>query len=210
MILIHKLKRVQHIPQVSFLTYTKNENQTITIPSTAAEGDLVFLYDSASKIIGTVTSVIPSGFSTLKALSVSTNVKNNASYKILGAGDPGTSITGMNDTYKNKSLLVFRKDGGISSVNVAYNQGQGTTGNPTDYTAPAGTAPYIVIAALGGGTANYVDWTSLTPEREGEVYGSITRVAYWCFNEGEETTVAEVMGDWGAYTIVFLCVLELS
>lgn len=210
--LAHKLRRVRPAQgaTVAFVTSAQNESNTITIPATAQAGDLVFLLDLTSKLFGTVTSVIPTGFTTLQALAVGTNIKFNTSYKVLVAGDPGSNITGMNDTYINKLMLVFRLTGGITAVNVAYNQGHATTGNPTDYTAPAGTPPYVVIAGLGGGTNNYVDWTSLTPERQGQLSGSITRVAYWCFNAGEATSVAEVMGDWGNNTEVTLHALELS
>jgi hypothetical protein len=211
MILIHKLKRVQHIASVSYVATATSSSANITIPSSAAVGDIAVLIDESAKLIGTVTGKVPTNWTQLKYLSPATNTKYYVSYKILVSGDPDSSIAGMSDSYNSKVMFVFRlSSGSVSAVNVAYNEGNTTSGNPTDYTTPVGVEPYIVVAGVGGGTGTGVNWTSLTPSANGSQVQGYIRGAYWVFNGSDGVAVAEVMGDWGTHTESSIHLLELS
>lgn len=212
----HRLRRAPYSAppggaSVTHVATATSSSGSITIPSSAQAGDLAVLCDESAKLFGTVANVVPTGFTLLKYLSPYSAVKYNASYKILISGDPGSSITGMNDTYNNKVLFVFRlASGPITTVTVAYNDGYTTTGNPTDMTAPAGTEPYVVVAGVAGGTGTGANWTSLTPAADGSQLQEYLRAAYWLFNGTAGTAVAAVMGDWGSHTEVSLHALEVS
>lgn len=215
--LFHKLRRAPYVtpaggdPTVSYVATATSASGSITIPASAQVGDLAVLIDESAKLFGTVTGRVPSGWTQLKYLSPASNTKYYTSYKVLVSDDPGASISGMDDSYDSKVMFVFRlSSGAISAVNVAYNEGNTTSGNPTDYTAPISTEPYVVVAGVGGGTGTGVDWTSLTPSADGSQVQGYIRGAYWCFNGTAGSTVAEVMGDWGTHTESSIHVLELS
>lgn len=214
----HRLRRAPYSAppggaSVTHVATATSSSGSITIPSSAQAGDLAVLFDESANLyrLGTVSNVVPTGFTLLKYLSPNSAVKYNASYKILVSGDPGSSITGMNDTYDSKVLFVFRlASGAITTVTVAYNDGYTTTGNPTDMTAPAGTEPYVVVAGVAGGTDTGANWTSLTPAADGSQLQKYLRAAYWLFSGTAGTDVAAVMGDWGSHTEVSLHALEVS
>ena len=211
--LSHRLRRAPATAPAATGLYhvatAASDSSTITIPASAAAGDLAVLLDACDNP-SAITDGVPAGWTLLKALTVTTSVRCNSSYKILASGDPGATITGMTALIRNKLLFVFRLAGGIATVTVATNKGYGVTGNPTDLTADAATEPYVVVAGLSGGPSAGVDWASLTPAAHGSQLQNYLRGAYWVFNDAEGVEVAEVMGDWGAHTEVSLCALEVS
>ncbi|MBP6734028.1 MAG: hypothetical protein KAX51_04535 [Chromatiaceae bacterium] len=211
--LSHRLRRAPFAAPVGTGVYhvatAASADATITIPAAAAVGDLAVLLDACDSS-GAITSVVPAGWTLIKALLVTTAERHNSSYKILTSGDPGATLTGMTAAIQNKLLFVFRLAGGISSITVATNKGSAVTTNPTDLTAFAGSEPYVVVAGLSGGPTAGADWDSLTPAAHGSQLQGYLRGAYWAFNDAEGEDVSEVMGDWGAHTEVSLCALEVS
>lgn len=101
---------------LKFQTSTQNSSSsTITVPATAAAGDIAVLCDSR---MGTSSSAVtPTGW---------TNVVNYynspyrlmVSYKVLAAGDVGATVTGIaSGTITQKIMLIFRPSGLGPSVN---------------------------------------------------------------------------------------------
>lgn len=90
-------------PQVytySITVGTSTTTTTITIPATAAVGDIVVLFDRATNSgLGAPNAVTPAGWTQLTTLAVSSSggsFRSSILYKVLVAGDPGSTITGMN------------------------------------------------------------------------------------------------------------------
>lgn len=209
----HRLRRTlsQSVATVSLLSYATSETGTIVIPAAAQAGDLAVLLDFTAKSSGTVTGVLPSGWTQLKYVSPNTYWKYYTSYKILTSEEPGSTLTGMDDTYDSKVMFVFRLSSGvISNVNVVYNEGSGSTGDPTDYTTSTYNEPYVVIAGLAGRTTAGITWFSLTPSADYERGSGYARLAYWLFNDAAGVDVGEAATDWGSVTIASLHALELS
>ncbi|MBZ9693929.1 hypothetical protein [Mesorhizobium sp. CO1-1-9] len=140
---------------VSFLASAVVTTTTVTIPATAAAGDIAFLIDAI--IDGTITSVRPSGWTNIDEVAVtgqgSNSIRMICSYKILGSGDPGSSVTGMASANPaRKTMLVFRGSRAITSCVPATpvsSQTNNVAGNPSALTiaASAGNAPSVSIAS---------------------------------------------------------------
>lgn len=79
---------------------TSTTTTTITIPATAAIGDIVVLFDRATNNgLGAPAAVTPAGWTELSTFAVATSggsFRSSILYKVLVAGDPGSTITGMN------------------------------------------------------------------------------------------------------------------
>lgn len=124
---------------LSFVTSVTSTSSTITIPATAQVGDVVMLFDFGYITSTTApTSVIPTGFTafTKSASSQTTSpaCRSVVSRKILVAGDPGSTITGMNTTSMNKLLVVYRPNATINTVTSGAQNGQATANAPTNQT----------------------------------------------------------------------------
>jgi len=134
---------------------------TITIPGTAAAGDIAILYDRATNSgLGAPNAVTPSGWTELNTTAVSTSggsLRSSIAYKALVAGDPGTTITGMNRLGTGgitKMMTTFRpiyRSSVLQYAPVAFNFG--STGNGTtvpsqiiDKTTIFNNNPGIVVA----------------------------------------------------------------
>ena len=121
---------------------------TIVIPTTAQAGNIAILFDTST----TVTDTIPSGWTSINGVTT-TGIRTNISYKILGSGDAGTTITGMAGTTR-KVLLVYRDlAAAISSISVSTVSNQATTVTPSNQTITGGTTPSIYFACYGKTTA---------------------------------------------------------
>jgi len=107
------------VSSFTFRSNTSNTGATSTalIPATAQEGDLVILVDSIDS--ANTTFGAPSGF-TLIDSAFQTPRKTVISYKVLGASDPGTTVTGGAGVGTNdaKLIIVFRPNATINTVTV--------------------------------------------------------------------------------------------
>lgn len=104
-----------NIPLISFsfLTSVSASASTITIPTTIQNGDFAILQDQAATFagIGTVSQVIPSGFTRFAGATVASGTSSSRadiSYRVLDANDPGRVLTGMNAFAERKLLAIFR------------------------------------------------------------------------------------------------------
>jgi hypothetical protein len=125
---------------------------SITIPATTQVGDIVILADTST----TVTDTLPSGFTSISGVTT-TGIRTNISYRVLTAGQPGSTISGMAGTTR-KVLLSFRELSTTTpTLSITTPTTQATTAAPNSQTIAAGAAGaksiYIVV---GGATASTV------------------------------------------------------
>lgn len=104
----------------TFVTSATASTATIVIPATAAIGDVAILLDRAQATTAAApAAVTPTGFTqqNTAANATATGLRISSNYKILVAGDPGATITGMTGTAsQTKILLIFRPDTPITNV----------------------------------------------------------------------------------------------
>jgi len=117
--------------KLSFVSYTAG-TASVTISSSAQVGDIAVIFNVSYKLFSTPSTVVPSGFTTIRNDSDSTH-RWITSYKKLVAGDPGASKNGMNEFSNGMSCIVFRpsRSCSYSFVNTAF---QTTNSNPTAHT----------------------------------------------------------------------------
>lgn len=94
---------------------TQSQATTITIPASAAAGDLAVLLNMHES---TGAQSTPSGWTQIINQESNSPVLS-VFYRILQSGDPGSSVTVTTGTSPSVEMIVFRKSSGtISSVNV--------------------------------------------------------------------------------------------
>lgn len=148
------------VQTLTFIASDKANSSTITIPSSAAIGDLAVLCDWAQ---GSPSLVIPSGWTQIRD-SAAVTARMTISYKVLVAGEPGSSITGMGSQDPNKIIFVFRPDKVISSVTPSTWAIEVTNSNPASQNiAAAGKGVPLVVIGAAGVTTGTADFTTATP-----------------------------------------------
>jgi hypothetical protein len=135
------------VKTLTFVVSAKANSSSITIPSLAAAGDLGVLCDWASN---SPSLTIPSGWTQIRD-SAAASSRLTISYKVLVAGEPNSSITGMGATDPNKIIFVFRPDKSISNVTPSTWAIEVTAGNPASQNVAASgkAVPMVVIGAMG-------------------------------------------------------------
>ena len=133
---------------------------TITVPSDVKAGQLLVLFDRAFST-GAITTVIPSGFTSISNVTGGATHRRILSYKLADSSDPGRVLTGMNGgTNENKLLLVFGFDDfdSIKSLTLNQEEGQITDAKPTDQvkTFSGVIDPVIIIGAFDGDTSGTI------------------------------------------------------
>ena len=144
---------------VAFLTSAISSTASVTIPATAQAGDIAILLDRAANTSGTyptLTTSLPAGWvnlaNTTAQSSNPVSLRSAIFYKVLEAGEPGSSITATSSSNSmSKLLLVFRPSQATGwTISASTPVTQGTTGNPTAQTiaASGAVAPVIQYASL--------------------------------------------------------------
>lgn len=173
---------------LSYITSTNSTTANITISSSAAIGDIAVLLDTGWNA-GSVTSVVPSGWTTISNITASYVMTGRSilSYKVLTSGNPGSSITGMTATYNlGKEMLIFRPTSPISSVTVADLGEEGVgSGTPADQTVGINPLSYIVIGG-GGSYSDTIVWDSTW--YTSSITIATQRLAYKIFNSSPAST----------------------
>jgi hypothetical protein len=147
---------------VTFVASAGSSGTTITIPADAQAGDVAILFDVAINTTFNATpptDVVPTNWTGI-ITSSGTITRARISRKILTAGEPGSSVTGMNGSSSDdKVMLVFRNLSPITSVSAEDWAVEITTGNPASQTVNASgeTAPLIVfgMAFIADGTGAF-------------------------------------------------------
>lgn len=204
----HRLRAAQRVTKtLAYAASATSSAATITIPATAQAGDLAVLFDLARDIVSTPTLVTPSGWTTISDL---TGGRGAAvlSYKILAAGEPGSTITGMDGNSADaKSLVVFRATPTLAGVAVQDLGEQYTTDNPGAQTKAAVTAyPYVIYGVCGGLSA-LPTWASAWYSNTGSV--GYQRYAWQIFND-TGASVSVDCNDSGTGTFLHSCALLVT
>lgn len=128
---------------------TSIDSATIVIPSGAQAGDWAILFDHIFNNSPSPTEVVPAGWTQIgSSLTNGTTRRWVVSHKILVAGDPGATVTGMSpSTDSDKVMFVFRGANPYASATPSTWNGEQTTLNPASQTVSASgqTAPLIVL-----------------------------------------------------------------
>ncbi|MCC6581670.1 MAG: hypothetical protein IT440_14655 [Phycisphaeraceae bacterium] len=152
----------------AYVTSAESTGSTITIPASAAAGDIAILFDMATEENGTPSSTgTPTGWTSLKLATEDVDAiypfganwcYARASYKELSSSDPGASVSGMSGDYAiDKMMWVFRPNFVVGSLVASTWSGQATEGNPSAQTISASgqDAPLIAMAITANhGTAS--------------------------------------------------------
>ncbi len=207
---------VPYAPSSAITSITKQADatstaSTITCP-TVERGDLLVLADSPTNSSGTPTTVVPTGFTSIENISLSTR-RQIVSYKIADGSESGSSITGMNGTSANrKVLVVYRPNRPATTAYVFTVAGQATTANPfavmLDNAAQA--YPQVVIGIYGATGA--VDPRTFTVDgsaaKDGEVAVGTSLYQAWKIYNSGASTVSIDMDDEGS-NYLQACWIEL-
>jgi hypothetical protein len=158
---------------------------TITIPAAAQAGDIAVLFDHQLN----ATDLTPTGFTQITTNTLST-FRSNASYKLLVAGDPGATITGMNNATPRKVMVVFRPNNPITTITPTLIGSQATSAAPTNQTLTGGTAPCLYFASYAKSTATVPTrgWTVGTPTELSSVSSNGVYVKYLVYNTAPSAT----------------------
>lgn len=204
----HALRAAAVRKTLAYVASADSSAATITIPATAQAGDLAVLYDLARNIIGTPTLVTPSGWTTLSDLTGGTGAAV-LSYKILGAGDPGATITGMDGNIADaKSLEVFRATPSLAGVTVLESAEQYTAGNPTAQAKTAQSAyPYLVYVVCGGVSALPSWIAGYAPDATASI--GYQRYGWTLFNDSGASCSVDC-NDSGTGTFLQSCILMVN
>jgi hypothetical protein len=169
---------------------------TITIPATAAAGDIAILFDRQNSTSS--TQVTPSGWTQITtALSAATGpnqLRITISYRILTAGQPGSQITGQGSVAR-KIMVVYRPSTAITTATVLTNSSAVSTNSTagaasltTNLTAET-LRPILAYSFYATTAAVTFSRTStLTAEREITDGGSFTWARMFVFNSGSSTS----------------------
>ena len=205
----HRLRAAQRVPKtLAYVAGAISSGSTITIPAAAQAGDLAVLYDLARNVIASYpTLVTPSGWTTLLDLQGNGNTSSILSYKILEAGDPGATITGMDGNSADaKSLVVFRATPSLAGVTVLESAEQYTSGNPAAQVKTAQSAyPYLVYGVCGGVSAlpTWVAWADATGSSGWQRYA-------WKFFNDNAASCSVDCNDSGTGTLLQSCILMVN
>jgi len=175
-------------------------NNNFSIPSSAAVGDIAVLVDFVGAPGSVPTTAVPAGWTSVvnTADAAVANWRAISSYKLLVAGDPGATFSGMSGfSFNRKILLVFRNASNTSTVSAFSAAGEITAGDPTAQvvTSSGGIVPVIVIAFYGSGGT--ITGETFTPARTGEFSPNAFNIVAYKFFLTAPVNVTVDMGDYG-------------
>lgn len=163
MIFAPGLRGISPVLSLSFVASAVSNAATVIVPGSAAVGDLAVLFDcGAVSSFGSVPNVDPAGYTRIFEQGVALGFSSSravVNYRVLGVGEAGSSISGINATRNNKVLFVFRPSRALASVTPSVWTGHSTSGDPDPrpVSGSAGTPPLLVLgmAACDGATAAF-------------------------------------------------------
>lgn len=150
---------------LSFISSATSSTSTITVPGTAAAGDIAVLFDAPNQST-TPTTVIPSGFIDFVDGGSASQSNDRVSVKVLDGTE--TTLTGMNGGSSNsKLLLIFRPSHPVSAINHATSTvSKSGSSDPTGLSVGTDTivipSVMLVFCAASGGVSAITSSPSLT------------------------------------------------
>lgn len=199
---------------LSFVDSATSTGETITIPAGAQEGDVAVLFDWSQQKFQAATELVPTGFISIDQDSVigrrfgailfGTSVV--ASYRELGSGEGGSSVTGMNHFINRKVMLVFRPSAPISSITITGKTSELTNKDPAAQTSPAGSSPLVKVAVSASN--NSASFTTEIPTMN-KVSVSSMVAGYLIYNSSPQSQQVDRNDDaWGNW--LMSCNIEVS
>lgn len=135
---------------------------SMTIPATAAVGDIAVLFSYCRGLASTGGDT-PAGWTEITDItqgSSSTGIRALAAYKVLATGEPGSTISGLiyGGQEEAHHIRVYRKydpESVGSGVSVSTPSAQGSTTAPTNQTIsdPSSFTGYVAFAMYSGSNA---------------------------------------------------------
>lgn len=195
---------------LSFVDSATSTGETITIPAGAQEGDVAVLFDWSQQNFWAATELVPTGFISIDQDSVSALLRPGtsvvASYRELGSGEGGSSVTGMNHTINRKVMLVFRPSAPISSITITGKTSELTNNDPAAQTSPAGSSPLVKVAVSASN--NSASFTTEIPTMN-KVSVSSMVAGYLIYNSSPQSQQVDRNDDaWGNW--LMSCNIEVS
>jgi hypothetical protein len=175
------------------------------IPALAAAGDLCVCWSGPYSVITTPVWQNPSGW-TIIANAASANYRPHIVYKVLVAGDLGTSPQFFQSGVGASNVMfVFRPSRPIVSVTLSTWNIEATSGNPAQQTIDASPAtnPFIVLGGMGSINANPGGLSLQSPAFEytaNSTTNSYQTMGYTIYNTGVGASHDVDVGDTGAQT----------
>ena len=156
-------KRAAALTTLTFIDSAIANVSTITIPATAAGGDVAILFDNVADT-GTPTDVVPTGWTGIVTATLGA-IRLRVSYKILVSGDGGDSIAAMDgDLANDKVMFVFRGNVAITGVTPSIWLSEVTGGNPSLQTVSAsGHAVPLLVLAMAAVTTGTGAFSTASP-----------------------------------------------
>jgi hypothetical protein len=185
-------------PPIRFVASATSTGANITIPAAARAGDFCLIADLA--VGSPPASATPSGFTQISTEITSAfgNVKSIFSRKTLVDGDPGTAVTGMNDSSNSKIALVFRPRQGTWG-SPTQTGGQGSNGAVSNQTIGTTPAPYI---AFGYWAGNVAPVRGFSVAHDGEVSNGDRFLRWKIFNEAPSSITLTCDSGTGGWRIM--------
>lgn len=198
---------------LSFVDSATSTGETITIPAGAQEGDVAVLFDWSQEIywwLEPPTELVPTGFISIDQDSVNNLFQPEtsvvASYRELGSGEGGSSVTGMNHSINRKVMLVFRPSAPISSITITGKTSELTNNDPAAQTSPAGSSPLVKVAVAA--SDNSASFTTEIPTMN-KVSVSSMVAGYLIYNSSPQSQQVDRNDDaWGNW--LMSCNIEVS
>lgn len=196
------------VSSISFVASADANNTSITIPASAQAGDVAILADGAANTTATIpTSVTPTGWTLANSESYSytgyDSIRTNVSYKVLDAGDPGASISGMTGgSTSQKAMVVFRPDVSLTALvagTVAHGNDISGSQINANVTCSSVAAPLVVIAVYrispgsGAPTFTFSPGKSSAVDRIENTVVAL-RLAYVIFNSSPQNQTINEYG----------------
>lgn len=195
---------------LSFVDSATSTGETITIPAGAQEGDVAVLFDWSQQIYWATTELVPTGFISIDQDTVidlyQPDTSVVASYRELGSGEGGSSVTGMNHSINRKVMLVFRPSAPISSITITGKTSELTNNDPAAQTSPAGSSPLVKVAVSASN--NSASFTTEIPTMN-KVSVSSMVAGYLIYNSSPQSQQVDRNDDaWGNW--LMSCNIEVS
>jgi len=184
---------------MSYIINASSTASTITIPASATTGDVAVLWDYSS----TTTLTVPSGWTQIST-ATTTGIRLTISYKRLGGGDSGSTITGMAGTTR-KAMAILRGNVIPTTITPTTFGSQATTISPTNQTMTAGgSAPYIYFSGFAFTlTAPATTWSPAgSPSSVSSVSSSGVVGRFQIYNSGGASSTTVSMGDGGTNAMI--------
>lgn len=167
----------------TYITNAANSGSTtITIPATAAVGDLAILFDFAWSGSTSVTEVVPTNWTKISGVVVTVGDRSRGtiSYRVLQSGEPGSSVTGQTSSGgpngRSKVMLIFRPDATIKTLTIGSNNAENTGSDPSSQAVSAAT--YSIILGAKGSREGVPSWTTESPAFAATVSQTYLAAAY--------------------------------